>query len=342
VSERLYERFEPEVLDALSDAELDALPFGVLALAPGGIVARYNLAEARFARLDRQQVKGRSFFGEIARCTATPEFQGRYDALMASDQPGSVQFEYVFAFRFGAQRVSIDMGRARGSPLVYACINRKKFLPRREDVPASVEAPLLAELEPEAEHAQVRRDTQGRRRIDLEVTFLDALLRSVPDRNVHREIGTSWGRYAVVDLETETLERDGVTLSDRSMADAMATVARFVQRQQLGRVTFDFSLARRGGFSIDVVRSVLAEALVAPGCGLFEGLFGAILSHLASRPIVVREVMCRAARVEGATCSFVAVAADRAPSLERACAARPSSVASLFDWMARESLDAPG
>lgn len=71
VSERLYATFDPDRLNALGDEELDALPFGVISLDVEGRIARYNMADARFARLDRGQVVGRSFFGEVARCTDT-------------------------------------------------------------------------------------------------------------------------------------------------------------------------------------------------------------------------------------------------------------------------------
>ena len=64
-------RSSPVLVDALrvpemSDAELDALPFGVICLDKTGTVIRYNVAEARLARLDRSQVVGKNFFRTIA------------------------------------------------------------------------------------------------------------------------------------------------------------------------------------------------------------------------------------------------------------------------------------
>ena len=63
-------------LDRYDDAALDDLPFGVICLDAAGTILRYNLAEARLARLDRSKVLGRGFFRDIAPCTATPEFKG--------------------------------------------------------------------------------------------------------------------------------------------------------------------------------------------------------------------------------------------------------------------------
>lgn len=97
-------RFAAAQVTTLSDAELDALPFGVICLDREGRVLRYNLAEARMARLDRAQVVGKHFFRRIAPCTATPEFEGRVQAFFAGSQPLE-RFSYLFDFKFGAQQV---------------------------------------------------------------------------------------------------------------------------------------------------------------------------------------------------------------------------------------------
>lgn len=327
VSERLYAKFEPDRLNALSDEELDTLPFGVIALDSEGRIARYNMAEARFARLDRAQVVGRSFFSEVARCTSTPEFQGRFDKLESEAIAASVRFEFTFAFRFGAQKVDVDMGSVAGpvsarSPRVYVGINRRKFLPRQKDVSPAIEAPLIGELEPEAEAAGVARDAQGRRRIEIDATMLEALFGTVARREklgaaaMLREWGTAWGRLAVVDLETEALERLGKSLGELPMVAAMEILARYFQRQKLGRVSFDYEEAARGAIALRIERSAFAEVPAAAGCAALEGLFAAVFSHLASRLIVVRESCCRANGADD--CLFVAVSASRMAAVERA------------------------
>ena len=68
-------------------------------------VVRYNLAESRFARLDRTQVLGRHFFSQVAPCTATPEFLGRFQKLVHEGSPGETDsFPDLFDFKFGAQQ----------------------------------------------------------------------------------------------------------------------------------------------------------------------------------------------------------------------------------------------
>lgn len=322
----VYAAFEPERLDALSDEQLDALPFGVIALDENGRIARYNLTEARFARLDRGQVVGRAFFGEVARCTATPEFEGRFSTLKSAAEPAIVRFEYVFAFRFGAQKVDIEMGTVPASAqrgfCAYICVNRRKFLPRLKDVPVAIEAPLIAELEPEALADGVARDAQGRRRVEAEVPMLTALIRTLADREqrgqtgIAREWGELWGRSTVAELEAESLERRGVALARLPMLGAMELAAGYLHRQKLGRLTIDYALAARGAIVLSVERSAFAEVPLVSGCSVFEGLFGSVFSHLASRPVVVRETSCRSRGEE--RCTFMVVSAGRTAAIERA------------------------
>lgn len=316
-----YSTFSPVRLDALSDEELDTLPFGVIGLDREGRILRYNVAEARFARLDRGRVLGKSFFGEIARCTATPEFLGRFETFVRDPATAPVRFPFVFAFRFGAQQVDVEMGGAPGSGRVYLCVNRRRFLPRTKDVPPSKEAPLLAELEPGADKLGVLRDDDGRRRVDVEVAMFEALFASNarargPEADAFlRDWGVAWGRVAVVDLETDVLKAREKLLGELSMADAMAAVAGHLERRKLGRLVVDFSHAPRGAIVLAVERNVFGETSTR-GCAVLEGFLAVVLSHMAKRPLVVREASCRSRGA--ASCELVAIAATRAPALERA------------------------
>ena len=343
VGENLYAEFEPDRLDALTDEELDALPFGVIGLDGEGRIARYNMAEARFARLDRGQVVGRSFFGEVARCTDTPEFRGRFERIKSEGTPTRVRFEYVFAFRFGAQKVDVDMGSVSGTSAtrVYLCINRRRFLPRQKDVPASVEAPLIQELEPDAEATGVARDDRARRRVEVDITMLAALLGTVERREklgapaMLRDWGTQWGRLAVADLETEAIEIHGKPLGHLPMVGAMEIVGRYFQRQKLGRLSFDYEEAARGAIAVRIERSAFAEVPARSGCAAIEGLLAAIFSHLASRELVVRESCCRANGAD--ECLLVAVSASRVSAVERAVRVPSKTPREVVDALSEES-----
>jgi hypothetical protein len=53
------------VLDAMDDAALDHLPFGLVRVGPTGLIERYNRAEATRAGIQRWRVMGRDFFREV-------------------------------------------------------------------------------------------------------------------------------------------------------------------------------------------------------------------------------------------------------------------------------------
>jgi photoactive yellow protein len=60
--------------DALSVAELDALPYGMIQLDTRGTILRYSSAETRLSGLEADECVGRNFFDEIAPCTHVHEF----------------------------------------------------------------------------------------------------------------------------------------------------------------------------------------------------------------------------------------------------------------------------
>lgn len=54
-----------DALDALDDAALDHLPYGVIRLGPTGRVERYNRTEAEAAGMQKWRVLGRDFYREV-------------------------------------------------------------------------------------------------------------------------------------------------------------------------------------------------------------------------------------------------------------------------------------
>jgi photoactive yellow protein len=93
---------------ALSAAEADRLPFGVMELSSDGVVRSYNLAEARMAGLDAGDVIGRHFFREVAPCTRESEVEGHFRELVDAGG-GEADLTFVFRFRTGHRLVRIRM-----------------------------------------------------------------------------------------------------------------------------------------------------------------------------------------------------------------------------------------
>ncbi len=316
----------PAQLELLSEQALDQLPYGVIALDRDGQVIRYNLAESRFARLDRKQVLGRAFFREVAPCTATPEFLGRFQNLVATGAPGdSVPFSYVFDFKFGAQQVEIELILGTTTPLVLVLVNRKRFMPMRPDLPEGFAAPLQSDLAGNESNQGVLRGTQQERLLALQTSFFSAL-RSTWDRlapaawSLHNaEWGFQWGRLAVVDLETQVSEHLDTTLREMPMREVVDRVAALLARQGLGQLTVDFSPSKDGAFLLGMDRSAIADAVgisEQTRCDLLAGYFQAIFCHLANKRLVVREAACAAQGFE--RCEFVVTSQERLHALEAA------------------------
>lgn len=323
----------PMALDALSDEALDALPYGVICLDPDGRILRYNLAESRLARLDRNQVLGRAFFGQVAPCTATPEFQGRFASFHAPGASApSLQFEYVFDFKFGAQVVDVELFRSASPGRTYVVINRRKFLPQRP-VPARTLAPRQADLAPDEVRLGVLRDAGERRRVRVS-PLLFASLRASWERVAPKgwglfsdEWGFQFGRLAVVDLETIVLEKSDRTMRELPMKQVIELVSDYLASEGWGRLTVDFSPAGDGAIVLKLERGAIAEAVgisELPRCHLLAGFFRAIFCHLANKLIVVRECACRSQGFDA--CSFVVVSQERRAALEEAIEAAEGDV----------------
>jgi photoactive yellow protein len=104
-----------EQIPTMSEAELAALPLGVIRLDRAGTILSYNDAEAKPARRSARAV-GLNFFRDVAPCTAVKEFQGRFNNFITQSANRSEPFSFLFRFGWGGEReVTITMVK-RNSP----------------------------------------------------------------------------------------------------------------------------------------------------------------------------------------------------------------------------------
>jgi photoactive yellow protein len=319
-------------LDSLTDQQLDAVPFGVICLDAEGTILRYNLYESRLARLDVNQVLGRDFFEEVARCTRGPGFEGHFRRVAAGNaMPDDLRFDYVFDFTFGAQTVGVEIVAVSGAPRFYLLINRTRIDERRVDAPEV--AVLQRELAPDELDQGLRRDEFEQRAIDVPLVFFTALRATfgklAPEAwpTFAHEWGIQWGRRAAIDLDAGALEMHNIGLAGRPMKDVADAVGHYFEARGWGKVQFDFQAIQDGLFEAKVHRSALAEAVPArplsprqgePACALLAGAFAGVFGHVASRRLASRELRCV---TQGAPqCHFVLVAAERAGRLDEALA----------------------
>jgi photoactive yellow protein len=94
-------------LEAMDDAALDALPFGVVAMSEDGAVTSYNLAESRLSGLTPGNVIGRNFFTSVAPCTNNYLVAYRFESEPALD----AIVDYVFTYRLKPTAVRLRLLR---------------------------------------------------------------------------------------------------------------------------------------------------------------------------------------------------------------------------------------
>lgn len=318
--------------DRLDDGELDELPFGVVCLAPDGLILRYNSFEGRLARLDPSTVVGRNFFTDVAPCTYTEDFYGRFKALVDGDDRGGVaRFHYVFDFRFGAQQVDVEIHRTPGAPRFYLFINRTQHLEERTGPEAREPAPMQAELASGEDLRGIVRNEYAERIIAAPVSLLETLERTVdrvaPDlwRELSHEWGLSAGRRLVIELETMGLEDDDESLRNRPMREVAEIVSNLLREQGWGRLRFDLGESQRGALRLELEASALAGRHSKGGrsCHLVAGMLEAVLTHVAQRRLHVEEIACTSSTGTGC-CEMMVVGEGRRDTVIELAAAGSS------------------
>jgi len=326
--------FDSHRVDELSDAELDALSFGVICLDEEGTILRYNLYESRLARLDRNQVIGRNFFHEVAPCTQTAAFKGRIGSFVARGSEVEVErFDFVFDFKFGSQSVVVELVRAATAPRFYLFVNRTSVAGPRPSIPIDQLAAQQRDLAPDEARRGVLRDELERRVVDAPAPFF-AALRATCDRLAPEtwqlfatDWGVQWGRRTAVDLEASALESGGRSLREMPMSEVARLVSAYLSERGWGSPSFDFALTTEGLLVVDLERSALAEATprtLRPNqtpdddlaCHIVAGCIAGILTSVAGRRLAAREVACVAGGAP--RCSIVVVAHERRAAIDAA------------------------
>jgi photoactive yellow protein len=107
-------------LEAADDAALDALPFGVVAMAEDGVVTSYNAAESRLSGLTPSRVVGRHFFSAVAPCTNNFMVAHRFETEPMLD----AIVDYVFTFRMQPTKVRLRLLKQPGGLRNYLVVER--------------------------------------------------------------------------------------------------------------------------------------------------------------------------------------------------------------------------
>ena len=110
-------------LARMTPEQLDALPYGVIELAPDGTILSYNAGESRLSGRRPENVIGKNFFTEVAPCTAVRDFHGRFLDLI---EHRAVNHEFDFLFTFDPPvNVHITMLYEQHENTVWLMVDRR-------------------------------------------------------------------------------------------------------------------------------------------------------------------------------------------------------------------------
>ncbi|MBC7609690.1 MAG: PAS domain-containing protein [Polaromonas sp.] len=140
-----------EVLPRIND--INVLPFGMVKMDLTGKILEYNMAEAELTGTDPAWALGKNFFHEVATCTNTPAFYGKFVEGVKKGFLNAV-FNYSFTHCEIPIRVRvhmITMPDSLGQKIVVMMVTRvNQPVPITEAFQASTKASDLASVPTEA------------------------------------------------------------------------------------------------------------------------------------------------------------------------------------------------
>jgi photoactive yellow protein len=95
-------------LPNMSQENLDNLSFGAVELDRNGKILRYNKAEGNITGRDPKATLGKNFFREVAPCTNSPEFYGKFEDGVKRGSLNTL-FEYTFDHEMRPTKVKVQM-----------------------------------------------------------------------------------------------------------------------------------------------------------------------------------------------------------------------------------------
>lgn len=111
-------------LQQLSDAELDALDFGVIGFDGSDLVRRYNALESRMAGLAPQRVLGHPLFTVVAPCMNNFLVAQRFVDAAASALALDLTLDYVLTLRMRPVKVRLRLLARPGEGMRYVLVDR--------------------------------------------------------------------------------------------------------------------------------------------------------------------------------------------------------------------------
>lgn len=111
-------------LATISDEEVNDLMYGAIELDSEGTILQYNQAESELTGRRASEVIGLNFFNDVAPCTRSNEFSGRFFEGVKTGE-FNASFEYLFDHEMEPTRVRIIMIKSIAKDTYWLLIKRK-------------------------------------------------------------------------------------------------------------------------------------------------------------------------------------------------------------------------
>lgn len=110
-------------LAEMSDRDIDKLAFGAINLDANGKILSYNKAEGEITGRKPEEVIGKNFFTEVAPCTKTDDFFGKFQEGVKSGNL-STMFEYTFDYQMKPTKVKVHMKKSLDGDSYWVFVKR--------------------------------------------------------------------------------------------------------------------------------------------------------------------------------------------------------------------------
>lgn len=110
-------------LAKMQDSQLNDVAFGAIQLDASGKIIKYNAAEGDITGRKPEEVIGKNFFRDVAPCTNSKEFKGRFDEGVKSGNLNTM-FEYVFDYNMKPTSVKVHMKKALTGDSYWVFVKR--------------------------------------------------------------------------------------------------------------------------------------------------------------------------------------------------------------------------
>ncbi len=111
-------------LDRQSDADLDALTFGVIGFDETGVVRRYNRFESQAAGLQSERVVGHPLFTAVAPCMNNFMVAQRFEDALASGTVLDATIDYTLTLRMRPVKVKLRLLASPDGESRYVLVHR--------------------------------------------------------------------------------------------------------------------------------------------------------------------------------------------------------------------------